>query len=89
MKNINDLRGTLYEAMQLLKEGKIDVNQAQAISGLGQTIINSAKIELEFIKEVGGTGSGFIEVEQPKRLERPKAEYTNQTREKLIDKYAS
>jgi hypothetical protein len=50
--------------------------------------VESAKTELSFIKETGGKGSGFIVIdpdEQPK-LERPKAEYSNNGHVKVVDK---
>lgn len=54
MKNkITDLRNHLFESIELLKEKKIDVATAKAISELGQTIINSGKLELEFIDKTG------------------------------------
>ncbi|MFW8567013.1 hypothetical protein [Orrella sp. 11846] len=61
-KNISHLRDELFDAIALLKEGKIDVNQAKAISDLSQNIINTAKVEVDYIRAAGGTShSEFIE----------------------------
>lgn len=59
-KNINDLRDSMFETLQLLKDKKITVEEAKAMSEIGQTIINSAKVEIDFVKATGSTGSGFI-----------------------------
>lgn len=90
MKTISDLRENIFEAMQLLKDGKIDVQQAKAMADLGQVIINSAKAETDFIKHSGGDGSGFIPVKvvSPNQLQRPKAEYSNRGHQNILDKYA-
>lgn len=46
--------------MDGLANGTMDIDKAKAISDLGQTIINTAKVEVEHMKITGGTSSGFI-----------------------------
>ena len=59
--SIDDLRNHLFDALQLLKDGKIDVSQAKAISDLSQTIINSAKVEVDYLRATEQVkGTGFI-----------------------------
>jgi hypothetical protein len=90
MKNINHLRDSLFETIELLKSGKMEVDKAKAISSLGQVVVNSAKVEVEFIKEMGGKGTGFIETEtNVKKLERPPAEYSNKGHESSMKKYGT
>lgn len=64
MKNtkIQDLRDTLFDVIAELKnpDSKIDIERVKAISDLSQVIINSAKVEVDYMKNVGGLGSGFI-----------------------------
>lgn len=60
-KNINDLRAILFETMDDLKSGKIDIERAKQIGSIGQVIVNSAIVEVKHIRESGGIGSGFIE----------------------------
>lgn len=77
MRNkIEDLRNHLFATLEALQdeERPMDLDRARAIADVAQTLINSAKVEVEFIREVGGTGSGFIqhlrdEVPQLRRLE--------------------
>ena len=69
MKNsINDLRNHLFETIELLKEKQMDPSEAKAITSAAQTIINSAKVEVDFIKALGGIneGTGFIPLETKK-----------------------
>lgn len=60
-KNISDLRDGLFEAMQMLKDGKLDVEKAKAISEMSQVIINSAKVEVDYIKANNGGEMPFLE----------------------------
>jgi len=55
---INDLRDHLFETLERLKEGDIDIATAKAMADVGQVIINSAKIEIDFIKATGSTKDG-------------------------------
>lgn len=69
MKNrIEDLRNHLFATLEALQDEDkpMDIARAKAVSDVAQTIINSAKVEVDFINAVGGkrTTSGFIPVEQ-------------------------
>lgn len=60
-KTIADLRTHLFDAIEGLKAGTLELDKARAIADLGQTVINSAKVEVEYIKASGNTqGSGFM-----------------------------
>ena len=65
---IQDLRAHLFDALDRLKKREIDIDDAKAIVGVAQVIVDSAKVEVEFIKAVGGiaTGTGFIPLEPPR-----------------------
>ncbi len=71
---INDMREDLAKTMKALLIGDKDmtVEKAKAISELGQTMINSAKVEVEALK-VLGRGSmkptGFIAIEHQDTLD--------------------
>ncbi len=70
MKNrIEDLRNHLFETLEGLKDkdDPMPLDRAKAIADTAQTIINSAKVEVDFLRVVGATeGSGFIP-EQPRK----------------------
>lgn len=73
--NINGLRDVLFETLRDLKSGAIDIDKAKAINETAQTIINSAKVEVDHMKIAGGTGSGFI----PAPSQRSSLEDVNKT----------
>lgn len=67
MRNkIEDLRNHLFSTIEsLMDEDKpMDLDRAKAIAEVAQTIINSAKVEVDFMNKVGGAGTGFIPTEK-------------------------
>ncbi len=74
MRNkIDDLRDHLFATIEALRdeEKPMDIERAKTISAVAQTIINSAKVEVDFIEATGAKGSDFIardEAEQRPRL---------------------
>ena len=64
MKDVTALREELFDAISLLKQGKIDSGQANAISNLAGRVIDSAKVEADYVQKFGGRSaipsSGFI-----------------------------
>ena len=61
MSSMTELRAHLFDALKGLKEGTIKVEQAQAMNATAQTLINSVKAEIEYLKlPPERTGSGFI-----------------------------
>lgn len=67
---ITDLRDHLFETLEALKdpETPMDIDRARAISDIAQTIINSAKVEIDMLKAVSGSsGSHFFALEPENR----------------------
>jgi hypothetical protein len=61
---IEDLRNHLFETIEMLKDGDMEIDKAKAISEVAQVIINSAKVEVQFLKEMGSNRhTGFIQLE--------------------------
>jgi len=65
---IEELRNHLFDTIELIKKGEIEPADAKAITNASQAILNSAKIEVDFIKALGGVGegTGFIPLEPRK-----------------------
>lgn len=59
--NINDLRTTLFDTLQGIKDGSIDLDKARAINEVSKTIIDTAKVEVDYLKVNGGGESAFVE----------------------------
>lgn len=58
---ITGLRDIMFDTLRGVKNGSIDIDKAKAINDTAQTIINSAKVEVEFLKATGSPSStGFI-----------------------------
>ena len=64
---IDDLRNHLFETIEMLKDKEIDVNTAKAISEVAQVIVNTAKVEIQFINRQNSNEEiGFIKLENKK-----------------------
>ena len=48
--NFDSMREILFDSMSLVKEGKLDIDKAKAVSMICQTIINSVKVEIDYIQ---------------------------------------
>lgn len=68
MRNIDTLRDHLFDTLDALKDKKdpMDVDRARAVSEVAARIIESSKVECEYLKLTGSNGTGFIPVEAPK-----------------------
>lgn len=62
---MSDLRNHLFETIEMLKEGDLEVNKAKAINEVAQTIVQSAKVEVDALKVIGGDSSEFLGLEDP------------------------
>jgi len=68
MKNkIEDLRNHLFAQLERLGDDDLkgdaltqEVARANAIQGVAAQIISSARVEVTFLQQVGGKGTGFI-----------------------------
>lgn len=61
-KTISDLREALFETLQGVKSGEMPIDRAKAVVEVGQAIINTAKVEVDYIRATGGDAqSKFIE----------------------------
>lgn len=60
-KNIADLRELLFETIEGVKSGNLDIDKAKVIGDLSQVMVNTAKIEVEYAKATGQKGSDFLE----------------------------
>lgn len=69
--DITKLHQHLFGALEGLSDKKepMDIERARAIADVAQVVINSAKVEVEYIRVTGGRGSGFI----PEALPNPDA----------------
>ncbi len=60
MKNkINDLRNHLFETLEALKDkdAPMEIERAKAVADVARVIVDSAKVEVEFLKVTGAAKS--------------------------------
>lgn len=60
-KTLNDLRAALFETLQAVKDNTMDLDRARSINEVGRTLIETAKVEVDYLRVTGGSESGFIE----------------------------
>ena len=68
-KSIDDLRAHLFAAIEGVRDGSLALDRAAQIRDLAQVVINSAKVEVDFIRATDGQQSAFLApavVEPPK-----------------------
>lgn len=79
--DITSLRDELFKQLRSLKDGASaeQIAVAKAKNEIAQTIINSAKVEIDALKVIGGNGTGFIPAlsapTEPKAPAKPQPEY--------------
>ena len=66
---IEDLRNILFETMEKLMddEDPMDLDRAETVAKVAQVVVNSAKVEVDFIKQTGAGGSTFIQNQSPQQ----------------------
>jgi hypothetical protein len=76
--NIDDLRNHLFETIERLKDSEepMELERAKTIAGVAQTIINSAKVEVDLLKHTGTEPATplFIKPKELPGAARPKNE---------------
>lgn len=66
MNDIAELRTHLFDTLRGLrsKENPMDIDRARAVSEVAKTLIDSARVEVDFLRATGETrGTGFIALE--------------------------
>lgn len=63
-KKMTDLREALFDTLEKVRKGEMPLDRAQSIVIIGQTIINSANAETNFLKVANkDKDTGFMELE--------------------------
>lgn len=60
-QTIEDLRAILFATIADVRSGALPLDKAQMINDLSQVMVNSAKVEVDFLKVTNGITSGFLE----------------------------
>lgn len=68
---ITDLRKHLFDSIAGLKEGTMEIDKAKTIADLCQVVINSAKVEVDFMRMRGDNAKGTGFIQEEKQIEGP------------------
>lgn len=60
-RDITALREHLFNALQGVKDKTLDLDQARVINEIGKTLVDTAKVEVDYLKATGGGESQFID----------------------------
>jgi mannitol/fructose-specific phosphotransferase system IIA component len=61
MTDITALRQHLFAAIAGVRDGSIELDKARAINEIGKTLIDSGRVEVEYLKTTGGGESSFLD----------------------------
>ena len=64
MSNTNDLsalREELFATLRGLKNKTVDIDTARAVNEVAKTLVDTAKVEVDYIRAAGGGESTFID----------------------------
>jgi len=53
-KTIEDLRAALFATLEGVKSGALDIERARAVNEVAKTIVDTARVEVQFFDVVGG-----------------------------------
>jgi hypothetical protein len=60
-KTLDDLRAALFATLEGVRSGSIDLEKAKAVNEIGKTLIDTAKVEVDYLRVTGGGESSFLE----------------------------
>lgn len=63
--SITDLREALFAALAGIKSGAMDLDKARAINDVAKTIVDTARVEVDYLRATGGTASEFLALPAP------------------------
>jgi hypothetical protein len=68
--NSGTLRAHLFSTLEGVKKGEIDLERARAVNELAKTLVDTARVEVDFLRATDGDKSTFLgassESEHPK-----------------------
>jgi hypothetical protein len=60
-KSLTDLRETLFATLEAVKTGAVDLDKARQINEIAKTIVDTAKVEVDYLRVTDGGESAFID----------------------------
>ena len=67
--NLATLRETLFATLRGVRDGTLELERARAVNDVAKTIIDTAKVEVDYVRATGADAeSDFIAPEQKPKL---------------------
>ena len=63
--NLGTLRALLFETLRGVKDGSLDTERARGVNEIAKTLVDTAKVEVDFVRATDGTESAFIAGSEP------------------------
>jgi hypothetical protein len=63
-KDLSHVREALFDTLDKLRSKEIDIETAKSITDVSQTLLNSAKLEMDFLKHTDQVRSKFFDAEE-------------------------
>lgn len=64
-KNLDDLRAALFDTLDQVRSGELDIARALAVNDLAKTLTDTARAEVGYLRATGGGESAFIGTAAP------------------------
>ena len=59
-KDITYLRAQLFATLAGVKDGTIELERARAVNEIGKTLVDTARVEVDYLRAIGGGESEFL-----------------------------
>lgn len=59
-QDITLLRQQLFATLAGVKDGSIDLDRARAVNEIGKTLVDTARVEVDYLRATGGGESEFL-----------------------------
>ena len=61
MSDLTALRAHLFDTLRGLKEKTVDLDTARAVNDVAKTLVDTARVEVDYLRATGGGESTFID----------------------------
>jgi hypothetical protein len=69
--NLDTLRSMLFDTIRGVKNGTLDIERARGINEIAKTLVDTARVEVDFVRATDASHSEFIAGEKDDRQKLP------------------
>jgi hypothetical protein len=63
-ENLDTLRTLLFDTLRSVKDGNMDLDRARGVNEIAKTLVDTAKVEVDFVRATDANHSEFISGER-------------------------